>query len=88
MSIILTPTLMGTFSRFVVAAGPGGSRFDEVQASLVGLHAQGTAGFDGGGKVRHVVAKVAAQVLDEPVEQRGEAARLPKRLTADHDTLL
>ena len=33
-------------------------------------------GFDGG-EVLHVVAEVAAQVLDEPVEQRGEGQRVP-----------
>ena len=32
--------------------------------------------FDGG-EVLHVVAEVAAQVLDEPVEQRGEVQRVP-----------
>ncbi len=32
-------------------------------------------GFDGGA-VLHVVAEVAAQVLDEPVEQRGERQRV------------
>ena len=33
--------------------------------------------FDGG-KVLHVVAEVAAQVLDEPVEQRREGQRVPR----------
>ena len=33
-------------------------------------------GFDGG-EVLHVVAEVAAQVLDEPVEQRREGQRVP-----------
>ena len=34
--------------------------------------------FDGG-EVLQVVAEVAAQVLDEPVEQRGEGQRVPGR---------
>ena len=34
--------------------------------------------FDGG-EVLQVVAAVAAQVLDEPVEQRGEVQRVPRR---------
>jgi len=33
-------------------------------------------GFDGG-EVLHVLAEVAAQVLDEPVEQRGEDQGVP-----------
>ena len=35
-------------------------------------------GFDGG-EVLHVIAEEAAQVLDEPVEQRGERQRIPRR---------
>ena len=34
-------------------------------------------GFDGG-EVLDVVAEVAAQVLDEPIEQRGEVQRVPR----------
>ena len=43
------------------------------------VHVRGQAPlwFDGG-EVLHVVAEDAAQVLDEPVEQRGEVQRIPR----------
>ena len=44
----------------------------------VDVRGQAPLGFDGG-EVLHVVAEVAAQVLDEPVEQRGEGQRVPAR---------
>jgi len=37
-------------------------------------------GFDGG-EVLQVIADQAAQVLDEPVEQRGEVQRVPGSVT-------
>ncbi len=44
------------------------------------VHVRGEAflGFDGG-EVLHVVTEVAAQVLNEPVEQRREGQRIPGR---------
>ena len=42
------------------------------------MRGEAALGFDGG-EVLHVVAEVAAQVLDEPVEQRGERQRVPRR---------
>ena len=44
----------------------------------VDVRGEAPLGFDGG-EVLHVVAEVAAQVLDEPVEQRGEGQRVPGR---------
>jgi len=45
------------------------------------MHVRGQPplGFDGG-EVLHVIAQDAAQVLGEPVEQRGEVQRIPRRL--------
>jgi hypothetical protein len=42
----------------------------------VDVRGETALGFDGG-EVLHVGAEVAAQVLDEPVEQRGEGQRVP-----------
>ena len=41
----------------------------------MGVRGEASLGFDGG-EVLDVVAEVAAQVLDEPVEQRGEVQRV------------
>ena len=46
----------------------------------VDMGSQPPLGFDRG-EVLHVGAEVAAQVLDEPVEQRREGQRVPGRLT-------
>jgi len=45
------------------------------------MHVRGETplGFDGS-EVLQVVAEVAAQILDEPVEQRGERQRVPRSL--------
>jgi hypothetical protein len=42
----------------------------------VGVRGEAALGFDGG-EVLGVVAEVAAQVLGEPVEQRGEVDGVP-----------
>ena len=58
---------------------PGAARRGPRCRGWRGGHAgRGALGFDGG-EVLHVVAEVAAQVLDEPVEQRGEGQRVPRR---------
>jgi hypothetical protein len=41
----------------------------------MGVRGQAALGFDGG-EVLHVVAEETAQVLDEPVQQRGEVDRV------------
>jgi hypothetical protein len=43
----------------------------------VRVRREAALGFDGG-EVLQVVAGQAAQVLDEPVEQRGEVQRVPR----------
>ena len=53
-----------------LGAGDGAAHGD------VDVRGEAPLGFDGG-EVLHVVAEVAAQVLDEPVEQRGEGQRVP-----------
>ena len=55
-----------------LGAGHGAAHRD------VDVRGEPPLGFDGG-EVLHVVAEVAAQVLDEPVEQRGERQRIPRR---------
>ena len=52
--------------------GPG----DGAPQGDVDVRGEAALGFDGG-EVLHVVAEVAAQVLDEPVEQRREGQRVP-----------
>ena len=52
-----------------VGAGDGAAEGD------VDVRGEPPLGFDGG-EVLDVVAEVAAQVLDEPVEQRGEVQRV------------
>jgi hypothetical protein len=54
-----------------VGAGDGAADGD------VGVRGEAFLGFDGG-EVLEVVAEVAAQVLDEPVEQGGEVQRVPR----------
>ena len=44
----------------------------------VDMRGEAPLGFDDG-EVLHVVAEVAAQVLDKPVEQRGERQSIPPR---------
>ena len=44
----------------------------------VDVRGEAPLGLDGG-EVLDVVAEEAAQVLDEPVEQRGEVQRVPRR---------
>ena len=53
-----------------VGAGDGAVHGD------VDVRSEAALGFDGG-EVLHVIAEVAAQVLDEPVEQRRERKRVP-----------
>ena len=53
--------------------GPG----DSAAARQMDVGGEAALGFDGG-EVLHVVADVAAQVLDEPVEQRREVQRIPR----------
>jgi hypothetical protein len=45
----------------------------------VDVRGEAALGFDGG-EVLHVGAEIAAQVLDEPVEQRGEGQRVLRGL--------
>jgi hypothetical protein len=52
-----------------VGAGDGAAQSD------VGVRGEAFLGFDCG-EVLHVVAQIAAQILNEPVEQRGEVQRV------------
>jgi hypothetical protein len=55
-----------------LGAGDGAAHRD------VDVRGEAPLWFDGG-EVLDVVAEVAAQVLDEPVEQRREVQRVPRR---------
>jgi hypothetical protein len=66
----------------VVSGGQDSAQFgagDGAADGDVDVRGEPLLGFDGG-EVLQVVAEVAAQVLDEPVEQRGEGQRVPGRV--------
>jgi hypothetical protein len=65
----------------VVGGGQYLAQFGAGQGAADGdvdVGGQAPLGFDGG-EVLEVVAEEAAQVLDEPVEQRREVQRVPRR---------
>src|SRR5262249_7026638 len=66
----------------VIGGGQDAAKFsagDGAADGEVDVRGQAALGFDGG-EVLDVVAEVAAQVLDEPVEQRGEGQGVPRGL--------
>ena len=77
--VVLVPDYVGGPPDLVVGGGDDGAQVgagDGAAEGDVGVRGESFLGFDGG-EVLDVVAEVAAQVLDEPVEQGREVDRVP-----------